>query len=169
MKIIKDEIGYEKELKFLPRGGDWRVAARQAERRVLIEQGYVLIDPQHGVSRVRINRTPEGQFLKAGIEIKLHPTDRGAPELPVASLNEVMAQQYLEFARNRVVKKLRHYIRIGGLLFEIDEFIGRHAPLVVIELEHNDPSSITRAMLPDWVGEEVTGDPQYSNAIIAQR
>jgi len=84
-------------------------------------------------------------------------------------LNEMGAKQCLEHASGGVVEKFRHYIHYGSLLFHVDQFIGRHAPLVVIELEHEDPASITRKMLPIWVGKEVTGNRNYNNVAIAQR
>jgi adenylate cyclase len=165
-----DQVVFEKERKFLPNGDEgWREAAKSAEKCPFITQGYLLIDPARGISRVRINCNSDGQFLDARLEVKLHPTDQGAPELPPAKLDEKAAMQCLELATGGTVQKFRHYIRHGDLLFHVDQFIGRHAPLVIIELEHEDPASIKRDMLPPWVGDEVTGDRQYNNVAIAQR
>lgn len=164
------QVEFEKERKFLPHDDEgWREAAKMAEACPFITQGYLLIDPARGISRVRINRTTEGRFLDARLEVKLHPTDQGAPELPPAKLDETTAMQCLGLATGGVVEKFRHYVRHCDLLFHVDQFVGRHAPLVIIELEHEDPTSITRDMLPLWVGEEVSGDRQYDNVAIAQR
>ncbi len=50
---------------------------------------------------------------------------------------------------------------------EVDEFAGENAPLVMAEVE------LTRiddeVALPPWVGREVTDDPAYTNAALAQR
>jgi adenylate cyclase len=49
-----------------------------------------------------------------------------------------------------------------GLVREIDEFEGENSGLIVAEVELKDEhQSVT---LPDWVGQEVTGDPRYFNA-----
>lgn len=166
---MSEEIVFEKERKFLTRNDEsWREAAEQAEKRIFITQGYILIDPERGIGRVRINRTAEGKFLNAKIEVKLHTTDKGAPELPTTDLDEATAMQCLIFTKGTVVEKIRHYVRHGELLFEIDEFLGRHHPLAIIELEHDDPTSITRTMLPVWVGKEVTGNRNYDNVALAQ-
>jgi adenylate cyclase len=167
---MDDQVEFEKERKFLPDDDiRWREAAQEAVRCLMITQGYILIDPERGICRVRINRDIDGRFCDARIEVKLHATDDGAPELPPANLDETAAMKCLSLARGGVIEKIRHFVRCGTLEFHIDQFIGRHALLVIIELEHTDPSSITPAMLPPWVGEEVTGNRQYDNVTIAQQ
>lgn len=164
------KVEFEKKRKFLPNDDEgWREAAKNAIKCPFITQGYLLIDPDRGISRVRINRTTDFKFLDARLEVKLHATDDGAPELPPVYLDEETAELCLSLAKGGVVMKFRHYIPHGNLLFHVDQFVGRPAPLVIIELEHTDPASITRDMLPAWVGEEVTGNRDYNNVAIAQR
>ena len=64
-----------------------------------------------------------------------------------------------------LVDKRRHLVRHGGHLWEVDEFLGDNAGLVVaeIELDHAD-EAFER---PDWLGSEVTDDPRYYNLALA--
>lgn len=48
------------------------------------------------------------------------------------------------------------------LYWEVDEFLGDNAGLVVAEIEV--PSEDTVFDIPDWIGEEVTGDKRYYNS-----
>jgi adenylate cyclase len=63
------------------------------------------------------------------------------------------------------LEKTRHYVRHGGLLWEIDEFGGRNAGLVVAEVELE---AVDQAVdLPSWAGEEVTDVDRYYNVALA--
>lgn len=164
------QVEFERERKFLTKDDEgWREAAKQAVRCLYITQGYLLIDSKRGICRIRINRDSQGRFTEARLEVKLHATDQGAPELPPAYLSEKAALDCLSLAKGGVIEKFRHYVRHGNLEFHVDQFVGRQAPLIIIELEHADPASITRDMLPDWVGEEVTGNRDYNNVALAAR
>ena len=60
---------------------------------------------------------------------------------------------------------LRHLQPHGGLTWEVDEFLGDNAGLVVaeVELSHEDQPFAR----PPWLAEEVTDDPRYYNANLA--
>lgn len=61
-----------------------------------------------------------------------------------------------------LIEKKRYKIPFGGLVFEVDEFFGENAGLVVAEVELKDEKQ--KITLPPWVGEEVSGDPRYFNS-----
>jgi adenylate cyclase len=64
------------------------------------------------------------------------------------------------------IEKVRHRVPIEGHVFEIDEFLGAHAGLVLIEVElSSEDEAFPR---PAWLGREVTGDGRYSNSWLAQ-
>jgi CYTH domain-containing protein len=44
----------------------------------------------------------------------------------------------------------------------VDEFEGVNKGLILVEVELSDESQ--KIVLPDWVGAEVTGDPNYFNS-----
>ena len=56
-------------------------------------------------------------------------------------------------------------IEIAKNTWEIDEFLGRHAPLVIAEIELDTPDQPFDR--PDWLGTEVTGDIRYANETLA--
>ena len=65
-------------------------------------------------------------------------------------------------ANSRLSKKNRYKIPQGDLTWEIDEFLGVNEGLNVVEIELESEDQAFEK--PDWVGEEVTGDPKYYNS-----
>ena len=64
------------------------------------------------------------------------------------------------------ISKRRHLLPAGdGLMWEVDRFAGDNAGLMIAEIEL--PTIGTEIELPDWLGQEVTGDPSWSNACLA--
>ena len=64
-----------------------------------------------------------------------------------------------------MIDKRRHLVRHGGLLWEVDEFLGDNAGLVVAEVELE--SADQPFDKPDWAGMEVTDEPRYYNLALA--
>ena len=68
--------------------------------------------------------------------------------------------------RSGHIAKTRYVVPAGGgLRWEVDEFHGRLAPLVVAEIEL--PGEDAAFDRPSFIGEEVTGDPRYFNSALA--
>jgi len=65
-----------------------------------------------------------------------------------------------------LIEKLRYRVPYGGHTWEVDEFAGENAPLVVAEVELDRIDA--EVSLPSWVGLEVTYDPRYTNAALAR-
>ena len=78
--------------------------------------------------------------------------------IPLEDANEMLDTLCLK----PIIEKVRYSIEHDGLLWEVDEFEGENAGLVIAEVE------LARAdqtiLLPDWIGEEVTDDARYYNA-----
>ena len=71
-----------------------------------------------------------------------------------------------ECCGKRVIEKSRWCVDAGDdLCWEVDEFHGRHAGLVVAELEL--PSEDTPFVKAPFAGDEVTGRPEYYNSSLA--
>lgn len=51
---------------------------------------------------------------------------------------------------------------MGGHVWEIDEFLGVNKGLIVAEIELGSEDEAFEK--PDWIGEEVSGDPRYFNS-----
>jgi adenylate cyclase len=148
-------MGIEIERKFLLASDDWRA---QVERSEPMDQGY--LGGERASVRVRI----AGSGACLNIKSKQRGATRLEFEYPVP-VDE--ARQMLDaLALPGRIAKRRHYVRHAGHLWEIDEFEGDNAGLVVaeIELQHEDEEFV----LPPWLGAEVTHELRYYNAALAQ-
>lgn len=144
-------MGVEIERKFLVEGDAWRTLGEAT----LLRQGYLSLEPTRTV-RVRI----DGERAFLTIKGKSVGASRGEWEYPIpvpdaAELLDTLCQQPL-------VEKVRHRIASGPHTWEVDEFLGANAGLVVAEIELS--SEDEPFAQPDWIGREVTGDPRYFNS-----
>jgi adenylate cyclase len=144
-------VGVEIERKFLLSGNGWM---RLGEP-VFFRQGY-LSSHKERVVRVRI----EGERAVLTIKGASRGATRGEWEYPIpvadaAELLDGLCEQPL-------IEKYRRRIAVGGHVWEVDEFLGANAGLVVAEIElQSEDEPFDK---PDWVGEEVTADPRYLNS-----
>jgi adenylate cyclase len=144
----------EIERKFLV-SGDYKAAAKKSQR---ITQGYLCSVPERTV-RVR-TKGDEGTITVKGIG-----GESGASryewekEIPVREVQEL-----LELCEPGVIDKTRYLVQSGGHTFEVDEFYGDNEGLVVAEVELSDEDEEFER--PEWLGEEVTGEVRYYNAML---
>jgi adenylate cyclase len=148
-------MGTEIERKFLLKNDDWRAGAR-GER---FRQGYLSSHKDRTV-RVRI------AGATATLTIKGPPTGitRAEFEYPVPLPDAaVMLDQLCE---HPLIDKVRYVVEYDGTRWDIDEFGGENAGLVVaeVELEREDQPFVR----PPWLGAEVTDDPRYQNSNLAR-
>jgi adenylate cyclase len=144
-------MGIEIERKFLPKGDGWRGLGQPT----LMRQGYLVADPVRTV-RVRI----EGERAVITIKSKSTGASRGEweYEIPVPDAAELLDR----LCEQPLVEKVRHRIEHAGHTWEVDEFQGENAGLVVAEIELGSEDEAFET--PDWIGQEVTGDPRYYNS-----
>ena len=144
-------MGVEIERKFLLRGDGWRNEGTA----VLLRQGY-LSSQRERVVRVRI----EGAQAMLTIKGRSVGASRGEWEYPIPLAD---AEELLDgLCEQPLVEKYRRRIDFAGMVWEVDEFLGVNAGLVVAEIEltaEDQPFA-----KPDWVGAEVTDDVRYFNA-----
>jgi adenylate cyclase len=148
----------EIEKKFLVRSMDFRTANPTRMR-----QGYLSTEPERTV-RVRLDG-------ERGV-LTIKGRSRGAVraeyeyEIPASDANELLGMTLPS-----LVEKLRHRVEHGGFVWEVDEFLGENAGLVVAELEVQDESDFGRALEapPAWLGREVTDDSRFANARLAEK
>jgi adenylate cyclase len=144
-------VGIEIERKFLVRGDGWRALGQP----VLLRQGYLSSDPARTV-RVRI----EGGQATLTIKGKSVGATRGEWEYPIPL--EQAAELLDRLCEQPLIEKYRSRIAVGGHTWEVDEFLGANAGLIVAEIEL--AAEQESFALPDWAGEEVTGDVRYYNS-----
>ena len=63
--------------------------------------------------------------------------------------------------------KTRYETPLAERVVEIDVYHDRHEGLVVAEGEFDDEEGAKNFQPPDWLGDDVTGDPRYSNQLLA--
>lgn len=141
----------EIERKFLVVGDGWRAAAHKA---IPMRHGYLA--PLGGAASVRVRI--EGTQGKLNVKAAKVGMSRAEYEydVPAAEVEEMLATLC-----TGLILKTRHYVTVGRHLWEVDEFEGDNAPLVVAEVELASESEPFER--PDWVGEEVTQDHRYYN------
>jgi len=150
-------VAIEIERKFLLRSEAWRALARS---RVLMRQGY-LSSNNHSSIRVRIAGDDAWLNLKA----KRSTRTRLEFEYPIPrdDADEILR----DLCSGPLVEKYRHEIVAGPHVWEIDEFLGDNAGLIVAEIElGSEDEPFDR---PQWLGAEVTEDERYYNFNLAKR
>lgn len=146
----------EIERKFLLASDAWR---RDVSRSESMAQGYLAGPPASRCSvRVRI----AGDDAWLNIKSLALGVERDEYEYAIPRAD---AERMLATLCGERVEKIRHHVTVGGHLFEVDEFIGDNAGLVVaeIELSHAD-EPFER---PAWLGREVTPLARYYNVNLA--
>lgn len=157
----------EIERKFLVNKDSYK---QLANNHFTITQGYISKDPDRTV-RVRIKTSPDGSG-KAFLTIKSKPNELGFSRFEWEKEIDVNdAQMLINLCLPGVIEKTRwlipatspnNHITSSPLIWEVDEFHGRLEGLVIAELElENEQQTFDK---PSFVGEEVTGNPQYYNA-----
>lgn len=147
-------MGIEIERKFLVCGQGWRQGKAQR-----YSQGYLNRAAERTV-RVRI--AGEQAFLT--IKGRSQGASRLEFEYPVPLAD---AQALLQLCEGPLIEKTRYTLEQDGLRWEVDEFHGENAGLVLAEVElASEDQTITR---PDWLGEEVTGDERYYNSRLSEQ
>jgi len=141
----------EIERKFLFAGEQWP----RVERTILIRQGY-LASRDNVVCRVR--QKDDQYFLSVKALIDVTSNFDFEYEIPAVD-GDVMLQKLCD---RPPLSKRRHHVLHNDMLWEIDQFDGQNAGLVVAEIEL--PSADTVLDLPAWAGREVTDDYRYRNS-----
>lgn len=149
-------MALEIERKYLVTSDAWRGGAVGK----LYRQGYLTTDAERAV-RVRV--AGDSGFLT----VKGKPLGAVRAEYEYAIPRGEAEEMLDRLCLRPLVEKTRYRIPYGGLTWEVDEFAGENAGLVVAEVELRDEAEAVAP--PPWVGREVTGDPRYANANLIAR
>lgn len=145
----------EIERKFLLAAEGWK---HEAKRRLVMRQGYLVATGGLASVRVRVDGLSAALNIKAAVV----GSARAEYEYPIPV---DQAEQMLATLCVGRVEKTRHYVEREGLTWEIDEFHGDNAGLVVAEIELDTVDQPFSK--PDWLGREVTDDARYYNHALA--
>src|SRR5690606_38442611 len=133
----------------------WRAAAHKV---VPMAQGYIndqaAMDSGAQRASVRVRIAGDEAFLNIKSRAVGHTRQEFDYPVPLAD-----ARALLALCVGGIVEKRRHYVDHGGHLWEVDEFLGENAGLVVAEVELEAADECFDR--PGWLGAEVTDDVRY--------
>jgi adenylate cyclase len=150
-------MGTEIERKFLVNSNRWRdeVADSRSFRQGYLSRGTgsaIRVRVQEGRAELNIKSTRDGIHR---LEFEY--------QIPLEDAEELLAQ----VALRSLIEKTRHLVRRGDHVWEIDEFFGANAGLIVAEIELNSADEAFDR--PEWLGREVSADPRYYNSSLSER
>lgn len=155
-------MGKEIERKFKVKNDQYKdLAIGKAYR-----QGYI---PTLNGMTVRVRIAGDQGFLTLKDHAKSFTRHEYEYPIPVEDAQEILglmcSKPQIEKHRYVIPASIGHMADgtlVEGLHWEVDEFGGDNEGLVIAEIEV--PSEDTQFDLPDWIGDEVTGDKRYYNS-----
>ncbi|WP_088339862.1 CYTH domain-containing protein [Robiginitalea sediminis] len=147
----------EIERKFLVRNRSYREAAVQHWEMI---QGFLSTNPDRVV---RIRRCGNQAWITIKGCSDAGGTTRQEWEYAISPED---ATEMLEICLPSVIRKIRYEVPVGHHIFEVDEFQDDNQGLILAEVElQEEGESFPR---PAWLGEEVTGKPEYYNSQLSK-
>ncbi len=144
-------MGEEIERKFLVVDDRWRERATGVRYR----QGFLSTEPERAV-RVRVAGST-GTLTIKGLGAGARRAEFEYP-IPVEDAERLLDA----ICKRPLIEKVRYTLKVGAHTWEVDVFEGENDGLRIAEVElENEDEELE---IPDWVGEEVTGDPRYFNS-----
>jgi adenylate cyclase len=146
----------ETERKFLVKGEFKHLATRKIE----ITQCYLLKDRD---KTIRLRIAGEEGILTIKSSAAEGTITRGEWEFPVSLVD---ALDIFSLCLPGKIVKTRYLIPSGKHTIEVDVFHDKNEGLIVAEIELEFDDEIFEK--PCWLGEEVTGRPEYFNSSLAK-
>lgn len=144
-------MGKEIERKFLVNGDAWRSLAQGTRYR----QGYLSTVKERTV-RVR-TIADKGYLTVKGVNKGIARVEFEY-EIPIDDANALLD----DLCERPLIEKDRYKILSGDHTWEVDEFFGDNAGLVVAEVELESEEQVVET--PAWIDREVSDDPRFFNA-----
>lgn len=155
-------MGLEIERKFLVTDDRWRAQVHHRDRLI---QGYLV-----GAA---------GAPVQTRCAIRIRMVNDHQAWLTIKSANPALTRQEFEYAipvadaqamldtlGEGRIEKLRHHVFVADTHFEVDEFLGDNAGLVLAEVEL--PSEDAPHAHPEWLGQDVSHERRYYNVELAR-
>jgi CYTH domain-containing protein len=148
-------MAIEIERKFLVKNDTWRSLATGEN----YCQGY--INTQNGTT-VRVRIAGDRAYLTLKGRSQGQARSEFEYPIPLAEAQEILAT----LCDRPFIEKIRYRIKQGDIVWEVDEFLGDNAGLILAEVELTDENQSIE--LPDWIAQEVTHDSRYYNSRLAK-
>lgn len=149
-------MAVEIEHKFLLANENWR---KNVTHSVVYRQGYLSSQPTSSI-RVRVSNNEAWLNIKSAvIGTQRHEYEYA---IPLCDAQEILTN----LCAKPLIEKTRYFVMHDNHQWEIDEFEGENAGLIVAEIELD---SLDEAFAkPAWLGKEVTQDLRYYNNNLAK-
>jgi CYTH domain-containing protein len=144
----------EIERKFLLADDGWRMMYTGRKR---IRDGLIATAPG---CKVRVRAYADRATLTVEAKTSGLSDAEYEYEIPLADAEELLATR----CDGKVLSKTRYYVPYKGFMWEIDEYDGLLAGVVLAEVELCRED--IKVPLPPWVSVEVTGRPEYKKSIM---
>src|SRR6476620_3435015 len=144
-----------------------------------IERKFLVRELPADLTSYRHNEIMQGYLvsLDDGLQVRLRKSGerysltfkRGTGNVREEREVELTARQFDALwpaTEGKRLVKTRYEIPLGERVVEIDVYHERHQGLVVAEVEFDDEESAKNFQPPDWLGDDVTGNPRYSNQLL---
>jgi adenylate cyclase len=156
-------VALEIERKFLVIDEAWRAQAKQV---IPMAQGYLndQASMDSGAQRVSVRVRLEGDEARLNLKSREIGHTRQEFDYLIAADD---ARALLNLCVGGLIDKRRHLVEHLGHLWEVDEFLGDNAGLVVAEIELDSGDEWFER--PAWLGLEVTDSSRYYNLALASR
>lgn len=145
-------MGKEIERKFLVNSAFKHLAIRK----IKIIQRYILIDSE---KTIRLRIADDDAIITIKSKPQPNSLVRSEWEIPV-SLSDAL--EIMNICLPGKIDKTRYLVPAGQHIFEVDVFHDKNEGLIIAEVEL--ASETEQFEKPEWLGEEVTGKPEYYNA-----
>jgi adenylate cyclase len=150
-------MGVEIERKFRLYNDGWRERVLQ---KTLLRQGYIANTRR---ASVRVRLAGEAGWLSVKSMTRGLSRAEYEAAIPAAEANEMLDR----LCEGPLIEKWRHVVVYQGSEWEIDEFLGENAGLVIAELELDAEDAVF--VRPPWLGVEVTHDERYYNFRLSEK
>jgi CYTH domain-containing protein len=150
-------MNLEIERKFLVKNLSFK---EESFKKTYIKQGFLNSDKNRTV-RIRITDS------HAYITIKGLSNARGTSRFEwEKEIDLADAHQLFLLCEEGIIEKNRFYIKTGNYILEVDEFLSDNKGLIIAEIElENENDTFFK---PLWLGNEVTGEIKYYNAVLGK-
>jgi adenylate cyclase len=145
-------MGKEIERKFLVKGEFIHLAIKE----IKILQSYLSIDTD---KTIRLRIADDKAFISIKSRVRNNSIIRDEWEIPVP-VSEAL--EMMKICLPGKIIKTRYLVPFGRHVYEVDVFHDKNEGLIIAELELL--SETEQFEKPEWLGEEVTGKPEYYNA-----
>jgi adenylate cyclase len=146
------KMATETERKFLVKN-EFR---HQSVKSIEITQTYLSIDPDKTI-RLRIADDTAFMTIKSRIPGKLFARNEWEFQISLVDASEMMV-----LCLPGKIVKTRYLIPSGKHTFEVDVFHDKNEGLIIAEIELSSEDELFN--IPEWLGDEVTGKPEYNNS-----